>query len=158
MMETSSPTKQASPRQLAAAAADLLDQGAVIDRLSRPITIAALLGLIVGLGIELGALLTAGLLFVSLAGLIETYLALRVGFDAALFRRLEQGEADGMPDLGTLDAALAALGLLPRSKVARSVEQRALGARRLLTLQGAALALQVAIILLATAIVQAHVS
>ena len=143
MMEASSPTKQASPRQIAAAAADLLDQGAVIDRLSRPLTIAALLGLIVGLGIELGALLTA---------------ALRVGFDAALFRRVEQGESSGMPDLGTLDAALVALGLLPRSKVGRSVEQRALGARRLLTLQGAALAFQVAIILLATALVQAHMS
>ncbi len=63
-----------------------------------------------------------------------------------------------MPDLGTLDAALVALGLLPRSKVGRSVEQRALGARRLLTLQGAALAFQVVIILLATALVQAHVS
>jgi hypothetical protein len=55
-------------------------------------------------------------------------------------------------------AALVALGLLPRSKVGRSVEQRALRARRLLTLQGAALAFQVVIILLATALVQAHVS
>ena len=61
-------TGERAPRQLAAVSADLLDQGAIIDRLSRPLTIAALLGLIVGLGIELGALLTAGLLLVSLGG------------------------------------------------------------------------------------------
>ncbi len=149
-------TGEPLPRQLAAASADLLDQGAIIDRLSRPLTIAALLGLMVGLGVELGALLTAGLLLVSLAGLAETYLALRVGFDAALFRRLAEGEAGGAPDLGTLDAALLALGLVPEGKAGRAIEQRALGGRRLLTLQGAALVLQIAVILLATALVQAH--
>ena len=151
-------TGERAPRQLAAVSADLLDQGAIIDRLSRPLTIAALLGLIVGLGIELGALLTAGLLLISMAGLVETYLALRVGFDAALFRRLAEREAASAPDPSCFDAALIALGLLPQSKAGRAVEPRALDARRMLTLQGAALAFQVAIILLATALIQAHVS
>ncbi len=64
----------------------------------------------------------------------------------------------GAPDLGRLDAALIALGLLPEGKAGRAIEQRALGARRLLTLQGAALVFQVAVVLLATALVQAHVN
>jgi hypothetical protein len=141
-------------RDVAAAAADLLDQGAIIDRLSRPLTIAALIGLIVGLGVELGALLVAGLLLVTLAGLAETYLALRTGFDATLFRRLATGNEGAAPDLGKLDAALIELGLLAESKTERAIEQRALGARRLLVLQGSALVLQVAVILLATAFAQ----
>ena len=91
IMEPLSMTKNALPRDIAAAAADLLDQGATINRLSRPLTIAALIGLIVGLGVELGALLVAGLLLVTLAGLAETYLAIRTGFDAKLFRRLAEG-------------------------------------------------------------------
>ena len=46
-------TENALPRDAAAAAADLLDQGATINRLSRPLTIAALIGLIVGLASSL---------------------------------------------------------------------------------------------------------
>jgi hypothetical protein len=99
-------TREPEPRYLLAAAAGLLDQGEVIDRLSRPLTIAALIGLAAGLGVELGALLTAGLLLVALAGLMETYLALRTGFDAALFHRLAGDEERGALDLGQLDAAL----------------------------------------------------
>jgi hypothetical protein len=151
-MEALSPTKKASPRDVAAAAADLLDQGAIIDRLSRPITIAALIGLMVGLGIELGALLIAGLMLVTLAGLAETYLAFRTGFDAALFRQLSTGNEG--PDLGRLDAALAELGL--EGKAEGNIEQRASAARRFLVLQGSALVLQVAVVLLATALAQAH--
>lgn len=153
-MEALAPTRQVPPRDVAAAAADLLDQGATIDRLSRPITIAAMIGLMVGLGIELGALLIAGLMLVTLAGLAETYLAFCTGFDAALFRRLSTGN-EGQ-DLGKLDAALIELGLLTESKPERAIEQRALGARRLLVLQGSALVLQVAVVLLATALAQAH--
>jgi hypothetical protein len=151
-MEALSPTKEASPRDVAAAAANLLDQGAIIDRLSRPITIAGLIGLMVGLGIELGALLIAGLMLVTLAGLAETYLAFRTGFDAALFRRLSTGNEG--PDLGRLDAALAELGL--EGKAEGNIEQRASAARRFLVLQGSALVLQVAVVLLATALAQAH--
>lgn len=151
-MEALSPTKEASPRDVAAAAANLLDQGAIIDRLSRPITIAALIELMVGLGIELGALLIAGLMLVTLAGLAETYLAFRTGFDAALFRRLSTGNEG--PDLGRLDAALAELGL--EGKAEGNIEQRASAARRFLVLQGSALVLQVAVVLLATALAQAH--
>jgi hypothetical protein len=141
-MEALSPKEKASPRDVAAAAADLLDQGAVVDRLSRPITIAALIGLMVGLGLGLGALLIASLLLVVLSGLAETYLALRTGFDAALLRRFATGGQG--PDVGKLDAALIELGFIAESKTEHAIAERALGARRLLVLQGSALALQVA--------------
>jgi hypothetical protein len=144
-------------RDIAAAVADLLDQGATINRLSRPLTIAALVGLIIGLGVELGALLVAGLLLVALAGLAETYLAIRIGFDAKLFRRLAKGD-DPAAALGRLDAALIELGVLTESNPERAIEQRASSARRLLVLQGSALVLQVAVVLLATALAQAHVT
>ncbi|HMK42174.1 MAG TPA: hypothetical protein VK451_11530 [Methyloceanibacter sp.] len=150
-------TENALPRDIAAAAADLLDQGAIINRLSRPLTVAALIGLIVGLGVELGALLVAGLLLVTLAGLAETYLAIRIGFDAKLFRRLAEGN-DPVATLGRLDTALIKLGVLTESHPERAIEQRASSARRLFILQGSALVLQVAVVLLATAFAQAHVT
>jgi len=150
-------TENALPRDIAAAAADLLDQGAIINRLSRPLTVAALIGLIVGLGVELGALLVAGLLLVTLAGLAETYLAIRIGFDAKLFRRLAEGN-DPVSTLGRLDTALIKLGVLTESHPERAIEQRASSARRLFILQGSALVLQVAVVLLATAFAQAHVT
>jgi hypothetical protein len=109
-------TGEPDPRYLLAAAAGLLDQGEVIDRLSRPLTIAALIGLAAGLGVELGALLTAGLLLVALAGLMETYLALRTGFDAALFHRLAGDEERGALDLGQLDAGCSSSACYPRPR------------------------------------------
>jgi hypothetical protein len=155
-MEALPQTEKASPRNIASAAADLLDQGAIIDRLSRPLTIAAVIGLIVGLGVELGPLLVAGILLVTLGGLLETYLAMRTGFNAKLFRRLAEGNESGTAHVGRIDAALIELGLLAKSKAGRTIEQRALGARRLLVLQGCALVLQIAVVLLATALAQAH--
>jgi hypothetical protein len=149
-MEASSPEPNTMSRDVAAAAADLLDQGAIIDRLSRPITIAALIGLMIGLGLGLGPLLIASLLLVTLAGLAETYLAMRTGFEAALFRRVAAGEQGCERD--TLAEALVALGLNTASNTA----QRALGARKLLVLQGATLVLQIVIILFATALAHAQ--
>jgi hypothetical protein len=155
-MEALTPKEKALPRDVAATAADLLDQGAIIDRLSRPITIAALIGLMVGLGLGLGALLIASLLLVSLAGIAETYLAFRTGFDAALFRRL--AASDHGADLGKLDAALIELGLVSENMTERVIAERTSGARRLVVLQGSALLFQVAVILLATALAQAQVN
>ena len=48
------------------------------------------------------------------------------------------------------------LGLLTEGKAEGTIEQRASAARRLLVLQGSALVLQVAVVLLATALAQAH--
>jgi hypothetical protein len=86
------------------------------------------------------ALLAAGLV----AALGQTVLALRVGFDAALFRRLSLA-----PDLAAFDTAMTALALMPAAKTGRPMAARVAGARRLIVLQGACLVAQVALILLA---------
>ena len=159
MMETSSLTKEASSRDVAGAAADLLDQGAIIDRLSRPLTIASLLGLIVGLGVELGALLTAGLHAGDARGT-------RRDLSRASARASTRRCSGGWPRATTGEVSISAssmrrcveIGLLPEGKAEGDIEQRALGARRLLALQGSALVLQVAVVLLATALAQAHVN
>ena len=124
-------------------ASALLRQGRIIDRLSRLLTVAAL-GLLVGggaLAILSPALATALTLAV-LAGIVQTYFAIRVGFDAALFDRLRQ-----TMDLAALDAALVQLGLLPATKTGRRLDQRITGAQRLFLRQGVALAIQVVILI-----------
>ena len=110
-------TGERAPRQLAAVSADLLDQGAIIDRLSRPLTIAALIGLIVGLGIELGALL------VSRTAVGEPRGSRRdISCDPrrASTRSCSAGWPKARllarPTLGRLDAALIELGVLTESK------------------------------------------
>ena len=135
----------AADATLAAVAAALLQQGRTIDRLSRQFTAVALLLLIAAgaFGVAAPALATP-LGLAALAGLAETYYAIRVGFDAALFHRLSK---QAPPDLAALDAALVRLGLLPVSKSGRPLEQRIAGAKLLFYKQGAALVLQVALLL-----------
>jgi hypothetical protein len=64
-----------------------------------------------------------------LTGVAASYLAIRVGFDAALFRRM--AEAPEAPDLSKLDGALTMLGLLAAGKAGRPLGQRTNGACRL---------------------------
>ncbi len=78
------------------------------------------------------------------AALAGSLMALRVGFDAALFRRLSVSA-----DLAGFDAAMTGLALMPSGKAGRAMAARVAGARRLLVLQGACLLAQVALILLA---------
>ena len=77
-----------------------------------------------------------------MCGLVETYLAIRVGFDAALFHRVAHTE-----DIASLDAALRQLRLLPVEKRGRAIEPRIAGARRLFRFQVLALAAQLACLL-----------
>ena len=62
------------------------------------------------------------------------------------------------PEGNRIHPALIELGVLTKSNPERAIEQRASSARRLLVLQGSALVLQVAVVLLATALAQAHVN
>jgi hypothetical protein len=123
----------------------LLRQGRIIDRLSRLLTVAALVLLIgaCALGVASPGLAVALALAV-LAGLAETYYAIRVGFDAALFDRLRE---PATMDLATLDIALVQLGLSSAAKSGRALEQRIAGAQRLFYEQGAAFVIQIAILL-----------
>jgi hypothetical protein len=134
-------------RDLATVAAALLDQGRRADALSRLVTVAALfvLMLLPAIPGRPPLLLPAMLGPVALLGLGEAYLAMRVGFDAALFRRLAAPVETF--DLGRLDEALLRLGLIPPGKTGRPIAERIAGTRRLLFWQGLMLGIQIALIL-----------
>jgi hypothetical protein len=122
-------------RELLLCGAALLDQGRHVDRLSRPLTAAALIGILFSPAITTQPpwMLVGFATLVALAGLAEAYFAIRVGFDAALFRQL--ASAPETPDFTGTDAALTRLGLLPATKLGRPAEARVAGARRLLGFQ-----------------------
>jgi hypothetical protein len=134
--------------RLLSCAAALLDQGRIVDRLSRPLTAAALIGMMLSAFVPAPPtwLFFAWMMLVLLAGLVETYLAIRVGFDAGIFRNVAAEAAD----FSATDTALIRLGLLPAEKAGRPADVRIAGARRLLGLQVAALAAQVIIVVVGT--------
>ena len=143
-------------RDLAAIAATLLDQGRRMDALSRLVTVAALFALMLSPAIPGRPPLLLPLMLgpVALLGLGEAYLAMRVGFDAVLFRRLA-APADTF-DLGRLDEALLRLGLIPPGKTGRPIAARIAGARRLLQWQGLMLGMQAALILTGAGVAVLH--
>jgi hypothetical protein len=130
-------------RHLLACAAAWLDQGRTVDRLSRPLTAAALIGLVVYPVIagQQSWVVVGVAMVVALSGLLEAYFALRVGFDAALFHQL--ASAPEAPNFAGTDAALERLGLLSAAKLDRPPEARIAGARRLFRLQILVLVVQV---------------
>ena len=130
-------------RQTLTTLAILLRQGNRIDRLSRPLTLGALLLLMAHgpLGLTLSP---AFLILIAALGLAEAWFAARIGLDAALFADLARPESGA--NLTGLDAALTNLGLLPRAKAGRPLGPRAKGAMRLLQYQMAALLGQIALV------------
>src|SRR5260221_11578005 len=138
-------------RELLACAAAMLDQGRVVDRLSRPITAAAFIAILIGPAMTAVAWTAiAAALAVAIAGLAEAYFATRVGFDAALFHHLASVPE---PDFAPLDAALGHLRLLSPSKAGRSAAARVAGACRLLRFQLLALAVQLLAVLIRAGII-----
>ena len=127
-----------------AAAADLLDQGQFVNRLSVAVTAIGVAVLLLPIFPASAMMAPAGGL-VALVGLVELFLALRVGLDAALFRRLANDAAADRLDVVAFDAALIALKLMKAGKEGRPIVARFAGARLLLILQGVALLLQVII-------------
>lgn len=132
-------------RPLLATTTALLTQGRTLDHLSRLLTAGSLFGLLAHAVVNDAdpVLVSVALTVATLAGLAQTYYAMRVSFDAALFRQL--GEA--VPDLGALDSALQRLGLVPVDKAGRSLEARVAGARALFRTQTAMLLVQIAVVL-----------
>ena len=139
-------------RATVVAAAALLEQGRRVDALSRPLTVAALIALVLlpRLAVKTSAALLAVTSLVALCGIVEIYLAMRVDFDRALFRQLASDEDAADPEL--LDTALLALGLLPRAKAGRSLAARIDGTRRLFRHQILTAAGQLALMLVAFAL------
>jgi hypothetical protein len=137
----------ASPHQRAAqmlaAAADLLDQGQIVNRLSVAVTaIAVAILLLPMLPPSEATLPTAAA--VAIVGLVELMVAMRVSLDAALFRRLAGDAASEHLDVAAFDAARLALKLMRPGKAGLPIARRFARARRLLVLQGATLFVQVA--------------
>ena len=130
-------------RDLLLCAAALLDQGRTVDRLSRLLTAAALIAILIGPAVATQPpwMLIGSAVLVTLAGLAETYFAIRVGFDAALFNQV--ANASEAPDFAGTDAALTQLGLLPITKHRRPAGARIAGARRLFRFQILLLVVQV---------------
>lgn len=133
-------------RQILTTTAIVLDQGVRLDNMSRGLSMASLIG-VVCVGVVTGrasAPSMALLASAALAGLVELWLAMRVAIDAALFRQLATAAT---PDWATLDAALLRLHLLPKAKAGRPAAERIGGTWRLLRGQGAALIVQVGLII-----------
>jgi hypothetical protein len=140
-------------RDLLLCAAALLDQGRHLDRLSRPLTAAALIGILVYPSI-VGRppwVLAGFAMLVAIAGVAEMYYAIRVSFDAALFHQV--ASASGAPAFAGTDAALVRLGLLPATTIGRPAETRAQGAKRLFGFQILALVAQVLSVLVGACVV-----
>jgi hypothetical protein len=125
--------------QMLAAAADLLDQGQSANRLSLALTAIAVAVLLIP-SFQVSTLVAVA---IAVAGIVEFVFAIRVRFDAALFRRLATDAAADRLDLSAFDAAMSALRLMPVSKAGRPIEQRIAGAKVLLAIQGAALLVQI---------------
>ncbi len=125
-----------------AAAADRLDQGTLVNRLSIAATAIALgMLLLPMLPVSEASQPTAAIVVV--AGLAELFLAMRVGLDAALFRRLATDAASERLDVGAFDAALLALKIVPQNQAGQPIAKRFGGSRRFLIAQQAALCVQV---------------
>nr|NYU03233.1 hypothetical protein [Pseudomonas sp. SbOxS1] len=125
------------------ATASLLRRGDSLDRLSSGLTLlGALLGLsqyvIPGPG-WWGLVCSSGLLVL---GLWQKYWALRVAFDADLFRHLANPAEELPQHTQALDQALAALGLQPADRGGRPWSERIAGALKLLRRQALLVAAQ----------------
>ena len=129
--------------QMLAAAADLLDQGQILNRLSIAVTAIAIAILLLPMLPPSEATLPTAAL-VAVFGFAELMIAMRVGLDAALFRRLANDAAGERLDVAAFDAAMLALKLMSAGKAGQPIAKRFAGARRLLIVQGATLFLQVA--------------
>lgn len=131
-------------RSTIGACAALLEQGRILDGLSRLLTAVAVGLLFAGaFGLVPKALAVPVALIAVAFGLAETRLAIRVGFDAALLR-----DTAHRPQLAALDAALVRLGLIASEKAGRPLEERLAGAMRLMRRQGLCLAGQIGVLVL----------
>lgn len=122
--------------------AALLRQGRTLAAVSWLLAAAALGILFLSLGL---APTCAAAALSLLAGIVQAYYALRVGFDHALLEGIAASQGDASPE--PLDAALHALGLRPASSTPRNWASRWQGMRALLRGQLLALAVQALLLL-----------
>ena len=135
-----------------AAAADLLDQGQIINRLSLAVTAIAIAVLLLPVFPASPAIVPTAVL-VALIGLAQIFLAARVSLNAALLRRLADDAVADRLDVAAFDSALLALRLIPAGGAGQPIARRFTGTRRLLVWQGAALAAQIAVAIIGGSVV-----
>jgi hypothetical protein len=126
--------------EAAFACAALLEQGRKLQALSLVLTAIAVFAT---LGPQPGrpqALVAVALSI--LLGVVALYLAIRVGLDARLMRRLAEQADAGRLDLGAFDAGLALAELRPEAASTRPLGDRIAGATGLLRNQAIATAAQ----------------
>ncbi len=114
----------------------LLSQHTKIHILSCGLTISAVISaLITAVMGQLDGMWLAVVLMVMACGVVETIVAVRIGFDAALLQRLSRQKTFAENDLEALDQALIAMGLIPEGKKGRSLDARLQGCVALLKKQ-----------------------
>jgi hypothetical protein len=128
--------------QMFAAAADLLDLGQLVNRLS-------VVGTAIGLGVLLIPMVPTSsatqptAAAVTVLGIVELILAARVALSAAQFHRLADDAAAERLDVAAFDAALMTLKFMRTKKAGQPIPKRFTGARRFLIAQAIMLLLQV---------------
>ena len=135
-----------------AAAADILDQGQIVNRLSIALTA-------IGLGVLLIPMIPASdatqptAAIVAVLGIAELFLAMRVAVAAAQFRRLAEDAAAERLDISAYDAALVALKLTSVKQAGKPIGWRLDFARRFLAAQTVIFVLQAAVAIAGSMIV-----
>jgi hypothetical protein len=117
-----------------AALAALLEQGLALH-LASLLILVAVIDVAARLASPYG--LPAAFLVSAMAA-VETYLAVRVGLDARLFRRLAEEARDGRLDFQAFDEGMRFAGLAPRRDQKRDVIERIRGGRALFARQAVA--------------------
>ncbi len=139
---------------MAITAASLLEQGRQLHACTLLVIVSIFALALVGLATDrIDATVAVLCLCALAAALAELWFAIRVGFDAALFRAV----ASGKIDLLRLDAAFQQLGLVSAEKSGRPIALRIKGGLALLRLQGMCLLAAVLLLLAAMAVVVARI-
>jgi hypothetical protein len=127
-------------RAICGVMAAMLRRGRMLHAVSAPVTVTSFIAA-PALAVFGGPpLLTIDASITFIAGLIETFFAMRVALDADLFDDL----AGGRLDLDSLDTAFERVGLASGERLGRPLAERLEGARRLLRVQAGWLLLQLA--------------
>lgn len=130
---------QENPAVIAAIAAAYLRQGRLLDRVSRGLTLLGVGGILAGTYASAPLLVTAPVLLVLFFGLVQSYFALRAGFDAEIFGHL----AGNAFSTTNFDGAMKRLSLFVEDRPSRPMSERARGAMVLVRRQAIFLGLQV---------------
>jgi hypothetical protein len=128
--------------QMLAAAADLLDQGQTVNRLSIALTAIGLAVLLVPM-VPISQATQPTAAIVAILGVVELVFAARVAIGAARFRRLAEDSAAERLDIAAYDSALVALKFMTVKQVGKPIGRRFDLARKLFFAQAAAFGLQV---------------